>query len=217
MASCWRRSDICALLCTPRIGSTSSGSIEDREGADVRGHGRQAEQDARGGQLEAHVLAEDPQDRDAGVQGDHGGDQAVVDAEVDGAGEQRSRDVARRGTGVFRLKRSCPVARQKATRVADSVSRYCPMLNSSTRRGMPLIRSLSATAMACTRRARLSGPIEHQRGREGRRHGDLVGGVVTARHRDGPQLADEEHQRQQVALRADAGPVGIGTCNSTSR
>ena len=27
-------------------------------------------------------------------------------------------------------------------------------------------------------------------------------------HRDGAQLADEEHERQQVALRPDAGPVG---------
>ena len=33
------------------------------------------------------------------------------------------------------------------------------MLNSITRRGIPLIRSESATAMACTRRARPSGPM----------------------------------------------------------
>src|SRR5688500_16675553 len=54
---------------------------------------REAEQDARGGDLEANVLEQDLEDRRAGVERDRQGDQGVVDDEVGHAGGEHRWDV----------------------------------------------------------------------------------------------------------------------------
>jgi hypothetical protein len=128
------------------------GQHDDGELADVCGDGRQAEQDARGGQLEAHVLAENAQDWVPPSRATHVATRTLLTAKYTALASS----AAGMSPGwTRRVQREELVPGGHAVRDAGSGQRQqvLPMLNSRTRRGHPLIWSESATADGLTRRA----------------------------------------------------------------